>query len=340
MKNKTKTQKNKLAKYIQKGGVNLPVQALTYNLSWASQENKLLGSEEDFVRRCNYLKRNCYKEALNKIEELHNEINFDVIGIQEVADPELVTEIRKRTGLQGWYRGATWNNEARAYSGCAIFWNTGLLGTMASSKTINLAQPDDDGKCDARTCCIINTTNDINLIVAHFPWLNNKDDVSNISKIISMHISSNGPIIILADTNDSKTLISKENPLIIKNKALSHGLMEQEAKTILKSCCWHESIHEKYKHLADTGDYILSENVENIRIPIIRPTNYKTDKRLYSDHMPVIATVILNVDKLRTQRSRQSSQKKSYKKIYASKFKTMYDKFNTLKSRRWVTIEE
>jgi endonuclease/exonuclease/phosphatase family metal-dependent hydrolase len=340
MRNKTKTQKNKLAKYIQKGGVNLPVQALTYNLSWASQENKLLGSEEDFVRRCNYLKRNCYKEALNKIEELHNEINFDVIGIQEVADPELVTEIRKRTGLQGWYRGATWNNEARAYSGCAIFWNTGLLGTMASSKTINLAQPDDDGKCDARTCCIINTTNDINLIVAHFPWLNNKDDVSNISKIITMHISSNGPIIILADTNDSKTLISKENPLKIKNKELSHGLMKQEAKTILKSCCWHEHNHEKYKHLADTGDYILSENVENIIIPIIRPTNYKTDKRLYSDHMPVIATVILNVDKLRTQRTRQSSQKKSYKNIYASKFTTMYDKFNTVKSRRWVTIEE
>jgi len=328
MKNKTKTQKNKLAKYIQKGGVNLaiPIQTLTYNLSWASQENKLLGSEEDFVRRCNYLKRNCYKEALNKIEELHNEINFDVIGIQEVADPDLVTEIRKRTGLQGWYRGATWNSEARAYSGCAIFWNTGLLGTMASSKTINLAQPDDDGKCDARTCCIINTTNDINLIVAHFPWLNNKDDVSNISKIITMHISSNGPIIILADTNDSQTLISQENPLKIKNKELSHGLMKQEAKTILKSCCWHESTHEKYKHLADTGDYILSENVENIRIPIIRPTNYKTDKRLYSDHMPVIATVILKVPKLSTRR------------IYASKFRTIYDKFKTPKSRKWVTV--
>jgi endonuclease/exonuclease/phosphatase family metal-dependent hydrolase len=320
--NKKKTQKNKLAKYIQKGGVNLSVQALTYNLSWASQENKLAGSEEDFVRRCNYLNRNCYEEALNKIEELHKEINFDVIGIQEVADPELVTKIRKKTGLQGWYRGATWNSKAKAYSGCAIFWNTGLLGTMASSKTINLAQPDDDGECDARTCCIINTTMDINLIVAHFPWLNNKGDVSNISKIISTHISSNGPIIILADTNDSKTLISKENPLIIKNKALSHGLMEFEAQMRLNSCCWHEQSHKEYKHLTDTGDYILSENVENIRIPITIPTNHKTDKRLYSDHMPVIGTVILKVPKLSSQRS------------YASKFRTIYDKFKTLKTRK------
>jgi len=334
--NKKKTQKNKLAKYIQKGGVNLSVQALTYNLSWASQENKLAGSEEDFVRRCNSLNRNCYEEALNKIEELHKEINFDVIGIQEVADPELVTKIRKKTGLQGWYRGATWNSKAKAYSGCAILWNTGLLGTMVSSKTINLTQPDDDGECDARTCCIINTTMDINLIVAHFPWLNNKGDVSNISKIISTHISSNGPIIILADTNDSKTLISKENPLIIKNKALSHGLMEQEAKTILNSCCWHEQSHKEYKHLTDTGDYILSENVENIRIPITIPTNYKTDTRLYSDHMPVVATVILKVDNLTTQRTRQ---KKSYKKIYAKKFRTIFDKFNTSKSQRLVSIE-
>lgn len=324
--NKKKTQKNKVVKYIQKGGTNLPIQALTYNLSWASQKNVVAGSEEDFVRRCNSLNRNCYEEALNKIEELHKEINFDVIGIQEVADSELVTKIRKKTGLQGWYRGATWNSKAKAYSGCAIFWNTGLLGTMASSKTINLAQPDDDGECDARTCCIINTTMDINLIVAHFPWLNNKGDVSNISKIISTHISSNGPIIILADTNDSKTLISKENPLIIKNKALSHGLMEQEAKTILNSCCWHEHNHENYKHLTDTGDYILSENVENIRIPITIPTNHKTDKRLYSDHMPVIGTVILKVPKLTSQRS------------YARKFRTIYDKFKTLKSRKSVSV--
>ena len=97
--------------------------------------------------------------------------------------------------------------------------------------------------------------------------------------------------------------------------------------------------HKQYKHLTDTGDYILSENVENIRIPIIRPTNYKTDTRLYSDHMPVIANVILKVTNLTTQRTRQSSQKKSYKKIYAKKFRTMYDKFNTSKSQRWVTIE-
>ena len=205
----------------------------------------------------------------------------------------------KKTGLQGWYRGATWNSVAKAYSGCAILWNTNTLGTMASSKTINLAEPDDKGECDARTCCIINTTEDINLIVAHFPWLTTLDKVREVNEIISMHISSNGPIIILADTNDYETFISKENPLIIKNKALSHGLTKQDAKKHLTSCCWHIKDHpKKYGHFTTTGDYILSENVKNINIPIPIPSNAITETTLYSDHMPVIANVILKVDDL------------------------------------------
>ena len=50
---------------------------------------------------------------------------------------------------------------------------------------------------------------------------------------------------------------------------------------------------EDYDHLTDTGDYILSENVRNIRIPISHPTNEPSETELYSDHMPVIASVII-----------------------------------------------
>lgn len=334
--NKKKIQRKKVVKYIQKGGTNINVQALTYNLSWASQKNIVAGSEEDFVRQCQSINRNCYEEALKKIAALHKEIKFDIIGIQEVEHPELVSKICKITGLQGWYRGATWHHPKNVYSGCAIFWNTGLLGTMASSKTINLAQPDDKGECDARTCCIISTTKDINLVVAHFPWLTKQDDVRKINEIISTHISSNGPIIILADSNDSKTLISNENPLIIKNKALSHGLSKQDAKQMLTSCCWHEKSNAQYEHLTDTGDYILSENVENIRIPIYKPSNNIDETRLYSDHMPVVATVKLKVNNSGTRKTIDTSNKKSNKKSYKNKlysrFKTMYNKFHTNKT--------
>jgi endonuclease/exonuclease/phosphatase family metal-dependent hydrolase len=268
------------------------IKTLTYNLSWASQKNVLMGSETDFVKKCQAINRNCYKEALKKIKELHRIYKFDVIGIQEVEDKDLVTAICDNTKLKGWYRGATWNSDVGVYSGCAIIWNTKTLGTMKTAKTINLATPNKANKCDARTCCIVTTSKDINLVVAHFPWLNNNNDVKKISKIIDAHISSNGPIIILADTNDEKTLISSKNPLIIKNKKLSHGLTREEAQTHLQSCCWHEDGHE-YNHLQSTGDYILSENVTNIHIPLAKPENTTTETELYSDHMPVIATVDL-----------------------------------------------
>jgi exonuclease III len=312
MKNKTKrrtrhnkhNKRNKQTKQfrnpIQKGGTTTEIKALTYNLSWASQKNEKNGSEADFVEQCKRVYRKCYQKALEKITILHKKHTFDVIGIQEVEDKDLVSTICKNTELQGWYRGATWNSKMKVYSGCAIIWNTNTLGAMETGKTINLASPDPkpDPKtncyeCDARTCCIVTTTKGVNLIVAHFPWLNDKNDVDRIANIIEEHISSDGPIIILADTNDEYTLISSTSPLKIKNKELSHGLTVAEAKKQLNSCCWHKIGH-KYKHFTGTGDYILSEIVKDIKIPIEHPTNNKNEKELYSDHMPVIATIELS----------------------------------------------
>lgn len=314
MSNRTKRNKRyKSTKYIQSGGNGLPttVTALTYNLSWASQAKVKLGSEEDFVRQCERIGRDCYVKALEKIEELHSKYTFDVLGIQEVQHVDLVTTIMKKTNLTGWYRGATWNSVAKVYSGCALIWDTDTLGTMKTGKTINLAKPDTDNKCDARTCCIVTTSKDINLIVAHFPWINNPDDILSISEIINAHISSNGPIIILTDANDGETLISKEKPLVIRGKKLSHGLSQVEAKETLKTCCWHEIDNKnKWKHMEATGDYILSENVTNIGIPIKIPSNDIQESDLYSDHMPVMATISLKPQY--TQQTQQTKKKQPW----------------------------
>ena len=292
---KTRNNKIRNKKYKQKGGTFPVIEALTYNLSWASQKKVVLGSEADFVERCISKNRDCYAEALKKITELHNTFKFDIIGIQEVEDVNLVTTICENTGLSGWYRGATWNSTKNIYSGCAIIWNTNTLGTMETSKTINLARLEKDNNCDARTCCIVTTSKDVNLIVAHFPWIEKQKDLDEITETINAHISSHGPIIILADTNDSKTLISNNNPLVIKNKPLSHGLSKKDAKKFLVSCCWHKKKEKEndYYHLTDTGDYILSENVTNIGIPISHPTNEPNETELYSDHMPVVASIII-----------------------------------------------
>jgi exonuclease III len=307
-KTRTKHRTKTRTKHIQNGGtIPRTLEALTYNLSWASQANVIDGSEADFVEQCKEKKRDCYKKAIKKIGELHKKHKFDVLGIQEVQHVDLVTSIMEETTLTGWYRGATWNSMAKVYSGCALIWNTDTLGTMKTGKTINLAKPDKDNKCDARTCCIVTTSKDINLIVAHFPWINKQSDIYAITEIINEHISSNGPIIILVDANDGNTLISKDNPLVIKDKKLSHGLSQQQAKAHLKTCCWHKKGH-LYSHFSDTGDYILAENVFKIGIPpeMKTPTNEQSEEHdLYSDHMPVLATIALSsgplTERLRTK---------------------------------------
>ena len=309
-KHKTKKRTKSRTKHIQNGGtIPRMLKALTYNLSWASQAKVELGSEEDFVRQCKRIKRDCYVKALEKIGKLHSIHKFDVLGIQEVQDVDLVTTIMEKTTLTGWYRGATWNSYKKVYSGCALIWNTNTLGTMKTGKTINLAKPDKDNKCDARTCCIVTTSKDINLIVAHFPWINNAYDIEAITEIINAHISSNGPIIILTDANDGETLISKEKPLVIRGKKLSHGLSQDQAKETLKTCCWHKKDHnEKWGHMTDTGDYILSENVLKIGIPpeMETPSNDISEINLYSDHMPVMATISLKPQY--TQQTQQTQQ--------------------------------
>ena len=300
------------------------VHALTYNLSWASQKKAIAGSEADFVEACINKKIDCYKEALKHIEFLHFSYNFDVIGIQEVEDPNLVTLIRKKTGLDGWYRGATWHSKEKIYSGCAIMWNTKTLGTMVTGKTINLAPIDKD----ARTCIMITTSKNINLIVAHFPWLTTRLDVKAVTDIVNAHITSNGPIIILADTNDYNTFITKLTPLIIKNKSLSHGLSKTEARKSLKSCCWHKPGH-KYPNFNDTGDYILSENVKLIEIASHHPSNDDKEMALYSDHLPVAATIILPYNREKTS----SSTRKSRRQIKSALLTRTRTSNNTRKSR-------
>lgn len=303
---------------------NFEVRALTYNLSWASQKKAIAGSEADFVETCINKKIDCYKEALKHIKFLHFSYNFDVIGIQEVEDPNLVTSICKNTGLDGWYRGATWHSKEKIYSGCAIMWNTQTLGTMVTGKTINLAPVDKD----ARTCIIITTSKNINLIVAHFPWLTTRLDVKAVTDIINAHITSDGPIIILADTNDFHTFITNLTPLIIKNKPLSHGLSKFDARERLKSCCWHKLGH-KYLNFNDTGDYILSENVKHIEIATYHPSNDDKEMALYSDHMPVAATIILPYNREKTS----SSTRKSIRKIKSASLTRTRTRNNTRKLR-------
>ena len=100
----------------------------------------------------------------------------------------------------------------------------------------------------------------------------------------------------MGDFNDPKTIINKNNPLVLENNKktirLKYNKTKAQSIKTLKSCCWHKSNH-KYKHFDGTGDYILvNKNIKqkSIKIPKIFKKPGRTN-RLFSDHMPIISRI-------------------------------------------------
>ena len=281
------------------------LRVLSYNMSFASQLNIPMGSEQDFVEQCQNVDRLCYSAALKRIAYLNKKQKLDVVGIQECEDPKMVDKIkRKLTHLDCYYRAGVWNEYVSKYAGALIMWDSTILGTLKNACTIDLAYAGSDEK-DARPCGIVTTTRNITLIVAHFPWLTDEKIKKKIEDHISAHILLESNIIIMADTNDAKTFIHKEAPLIIKGRSLSQNMTKKNLQKKLKTCCWHKENNTMgYQNYDDTGDYILAENVLNIQIPElptkkhvgrkrIYPKNTEDSTELYSDHTPVIAQVLI-----------------------------------------------
>jgi len=291
------------------------ITALSYNMSWATQQNIPMGSEADFVEQCHSRSRMCYNAALQRIKYINdNDSKIDVIGVQECEDANMETAMTSiLPHLTCSYRAGVWNPVVKKFVGALLMWDPKVLGTIKNACTINLTNALKDHNDvtqtnDGRPCGIVETTEGIILIVAHFPWFDDTIQKEQLEKFISKNIKRKkrrvreNSIIIMADTNDSKTLISKENPFVIKGKNLSQNMTESEVKTQLKTCCWHEKGHI-WKHYDDTGDYVLAETVNEIKIASMenvnqllnKPTNDPEESNLYSDHKPVIAKVTINL---------------------------------------------
>jgi len=269
------------------------INVLSYNMSWATQVNKMLGSEADFVEACqkNHKKGGfqCTKDAITNIGKLDK---IDLIGLQEV-NSALEQEIMKvQPSLKKYERGLT------KQAIVSILWNPEIFGEKIYSASLNLLKSDD------RPCLILITKKDditYVLINLHMPWSINRDEASynlnnfiNKTKNIKQYMS--GKIIMMGDFNDPKTTIHLNNPFIIKlnNEVikLNYNLTKNKAKKTLKSCCWHKPKH-KYKYFSDSGDYILvNKNIKqkSIKIPAIFKKSGRVN-RLFSDHMPVLSVL-------------------------------------------------
>ena len=253
----------------------MKITALSYNISWANQKNIVAGSEKDFVEMC--LKKNirCFNNSLKIIRSIHN---LHLIGLQEVNTDNLEkTLIKSNKHLNSYARGTV------GLSSVSLIWNSKIFGKLKNKRVINLKEG------DQRPCLIIETVKGYQLIAAHFPWIDYNRQLTKVYDLIRLNCFSKSiPTIVLADTNDEYTLISKESPFKIGSYKLSQGLTKTKLKKELISCCWHKKGHKLNSFVA-TGDYILAPASMMVK-------NYIPDssKDIFaSDHRPVLADLII-----------------------------------------------
>ncbi len=271
------------------------INALSYNISWATQVNKTQGSEADFVEACQKAYKSggfqCIKDALTNIGKLEQ---IDLMGLQEVnsaIEPEIM---KVQPSLKKFERGMP------KQAIVSILWNPEIFGEQIYSASFNLMKTED------RPCLIIITKKNDSIYVlinVHMPWsIHRNEATTNLNKFINTnknikHYMSE-KIIMMGDFNDPKTRIHLNNPYVItygtNSIKLKHNLTKTKARKTLKTCCWHKPKH-KYKHFSDSGDYILVNKKikqKSIKIPGIFRKKGR-NHRLFSDHMPVLSVLQL-----------------------------------------------
>lgn len=275
----------------------MKVNVLTYNMSWATQKNKALGSEKDFVEACqeSYERggKQCTDNAVKKIGKLRK---LHLMGIQEVnsaiekkikmVQPNLKVHERAKIGQ----------------SIVSLMWDPKVFGKKKEKCSFNLVDND-----DSRPCLIVLTKKDSDVFLLmnlHSPW-----ETQTLPKMLSKRIlkcekkeiidafkNKDTKIIVTGDFNDDKALISKKKPLTIRLRkrrvSLTHNKTKKQLKKDLISCCWHEEGH-RWAHFDAPGDYILTnDKVKQLSMSIPKIFNAKTrNKLLYSDHKPVLSVI-------------------------------------------------
>ena len=254
------------------------ITALTYNISWASQKDVAAGSEKDFVEMCQRIGVRCFANSLRIIMDIDN---LHLIGLQEVNTADIERKIIKRsTHLNAYSRGTI------GLSSVSLIWNANIFGARKHKRVINLKDGED------RPCLIIETEKGYQLIVAHFPWIDDREQLNTVyNNIRTQCFTRKRPTIVLADTNDEYTLISREHPFRIGRYELSQGMTRTQLKKWLISCCWHEKGH-RFKSFAATGDYVLAPSGMMIKNYI--PDLYKD--MVASDHRPVLADLRIKMN--------------------------------------------
>tara|TARA_B100001094_G_C18182156_1_gene801579 strand:- start:112 stop:948 length:837 start_codon:yes stop_codon:yes gene_type:complete len=276
------------------------INVLTYNMSWATQVNKVLGSESDFVKECQRLYKNggkkCNQDAINELRKLPE---ISLMGIQEVNSKIEPKIKRVQTKLKKYERGTY------GQSTVSILWDPNIFGKLIERTCFNLCNDK-----DSRPCLILLTQkgDDFFLLInVHASWefkLLSKYLTKNLSKLGMENLirekmkEKDVKMIFMGDFNDDKCEITKNKPLTFKMNrkklTVKHNKTKGQLKKSLKSCCWHEKNHQ-WGHFISPGDYILTnENIKQLSMYIPKNFNKKRrNKLMFSDHKPVLSKLII-----------------------------------------------
>ena len=273
------------------------INTLTYNISWATQQNIAAGSEKEFVEACQKEYKlgglQCTNNAIKTLGKLEY---LDLVFLQEV-NSNIENKIMKlQPKLKKFIRG---------HAGVSIvstLWNPEVFGKVIYQKEFNLVPK----KLGFRPCLILvfemKNKEEIILINVHMPWeINYKKAYNKLISVIYNDIFLKNKIfdekikiIMGGDFNDHNNKINNRKPFIVKknsNKSKKVVLnYKKKSKKKLISCCW---LNDPKKYFTDTGDYILvNKNIKQKTIEVPKLFRKKGRKnRLFSDHMPIISTL-------------------------------------------------
>ena len=194
----------------------MKINVLTYNLSWATQINKVLGSEADFVKECQKLYKNGGKTCTeNAIKGIQNLKEIHLMGIQEV-NSNIESKIKKiQPNLKKHQRGTY------GRSTVSILWDPNIFGKLTHKMVFNLCN-----EKESRPCLILLTQKDDQfflLINIHASW-----EFKLLPKYLTKHLSNsknifikekfkdkNTKIIVMGDFNDNNCDITKKKTIIL-----------------------------------------------------------------------------------------------------------------------------
>ena len=273
----------------------MELNALTYNMSWATQENVVEGTEKEFVAACQKkYKKGGIQCNENAIKNIKNIPQLDLMFLQEVnskieekimkVQPKLKKFMRAKKGLEI----------------ISTIWNPNVFGKVVYKDYFNLLK----SNSNFRPCLILvfeRPNKDLILVInSHFPHKKNiklalkkiKKKIFSSTYLKSIITNDSLKIIFGGDFNDEYTQIHSNRPLTFKNIKLKHIKNKKKSRKTLKTCCWRAN---SKKYFSDTGDYILvNKNVKQLEIEI--PKIFKKNgrkNRLFSDHMPVFSRLII-----------------------------------------------